>query len=182
MSSTLQNNIENLQNILNSINNLPDGNDLQLPTLSNEGVAADLALGKQLIDSNGAIITGTHECVSTGVNVQRATGTVRISNGSATVNCGFQPDLVAITDTSFSITHNYVTYEYMLCFLFPEKVTSRPSSAASYYNNGSDLIVSGISVNSSGFSLSGMVTIASDYSNTTVNNKTFNYVAIKYTE
>jgi hypothetical protein len=35
---------------------------LQLPTLTNAGVAADLALGKQLIDGNGNIIIGTHEC------------------------------------------------------------------------------------------------------------------------
>ena len=64
MSSPLQNNIVNLQSILNSVNNLPDinGGGVHLPTLSNAGVAADLALGKQLIDGNGNIVIGTHEC------------------------------------------------------------------------------------------------------------------------
>jgi hypothetical protein len=37
-------------------------NGVQLPTLTNEGTAADLMSGKQLIDSNGNVITGTHEC------------------------------------------------------------------------------------------------------------------------
>ena len=32
---------------------------IQLPTLTNPGTAADLALGKQLIDQNGEIVTGT---------------------------------------------------------------------------------------------------------------------------
>lgn len=40
--------------------NTSDG--VQLPTLTNEGTAADLMSGKQLIDSNGNVITGTHEC------------------------------------------------------------------------------------------------------------------------
>ena len=64
MSSPLQNNIVNLQSILNSVNNLPDinGGGVHLPTLSNAGTASDLLAGKQLIDGNGNIIFGTHEC------------------------------------------------------------------------------------------------------------------------
>jgi hypothetical protein len=58
MSSPLQNNITNLQNLLDKVNTLPEaGTDL--PELTNEGSAADLLSGKQLIDQEGNIVEGT---------------------------------------------------------------------------------------------------------------------------
>jgi hypothetical protein len=71
VSSPLQNNIVNLQNILNTINNLPDAGGIQFPTLTNEGTAADLVSGKQLIDGNGNIIIGTHVCESDNSDTER---------------------------------------------------------------------------------------------------------------
>lgn len=35
---------------------------VQLPTLNNPGAASDLAQGKELLDQNGGIVTGTHVC------------------------------------------------------------------------------------------------------------------------
>lgn len=55
---SIQTNSEGLQRILQAVNDLPKGT--QLPALSNPGTAADLASGKQLIDQNGNVITGTH--------------------------------------------------------------------------------------------------------------------------
>lgn len=56
--SIIQNNNMDLSGLLETINNLPEaGTDL--PSLSQEGSAADLLSGKQLIDSSGAIVTGT---------------------------------------------------------------------------------------------------------------------------
>jgi hypothetical protein len=54
------NNIE-LQEILDSINNLPEAGSggVDLPELTNEGEAANLLAGEQLIDSTGNIVTGT---------------------------------------------------------------------------------------------------------------------------
>lgn len=62
-NSTLQSNNADLQAILNSINELPDagGGSIELPELTNEGSASDLLSGKQLIDSEGNVITGTIE-------------------------------------------------------------------------------------------------------------------------
>lgn len=58
MASPLSNNITNLQNILSTINSLPEaGTDL--PELTNEGSAPDLLSGKELINSDGNIVIGT---------------------------------------------------------------------------------------------------------------------------
>lgn len=59
-NSNLQKNKINLQNILNTINDLPEASSgVELPTLNNEAAAAELLIGKELIDQDGAIITGT---------------------------------------------------------------------------------------------------------------------------
>lgn len=58
MSSPLKQNTTTIQELLNTINSLPDaGTDL--PELSNEGSAAELFAGKELIDGNGEKVTGT---------------------------------------------------------------------------------------------------------------------------
>ena len=59
MSSPLKQNTTTIQELLNTINNLPEAGT-NLPELSNEGVADDLVTGKELISSNGDIITGTN--------------------------------------------------------------------------------------------------------------------------
>lgn len=54
------NNLE-LQNLIDLANNLPEASSgVVLPTLSNEGIADDLVIGKELIDSTGDIVTGTN--------------------------------------------------------------------------------------------------------------------------
>lgn len=58
---SLNTNITNLQEVLNKVNNLPEASSgVVLPTLSNEGIADDLVIGKELIDSTGNIVTGTN--------------------------------------------------------------------------------------------------------------------------
>lgn len=53
------NNVD-LQTILDKVNELPEATEgVELPTLTNEGTAADLLSGKQLIDGDGNIVTGT---------------------------------------------------------------------------------------------------------------------------
>ena len=54
---SIKNNISSLQEVLNTINSLPEaGTDL--PELSNEGTASDLLSGKQLIDGEGNVVNG----------------------------------------------------------------------------------------------------------------------------
>lgn len=54
---SIKNNTINLENILNKVKSLPESG-INLPTLSNEGTAADLLSGKQLIDGEGNVVTG----------------------------------------------------------------------------------------------------------------------------
>ena len=53
MSSPLKQNTTTIQELLNKINTLPDAGGVDLPTLTNEGTAADLLSGKELIDGDG---------------------------------------------------------------------------------------------------------------------------------
>lgn len=59
MSSLLQNNITNLQELLEAVNALPEAGGIELPELNNEGSDVDLLSGKQLIDGDGNVVTGT---------------------------------------------------------------------------------------------------------------------------
>lgn len=49
-----------LQELIEMAESLPDADIPELPELTNEGVADDLVLGKELIDSNGKVVTGTN--------------------------------------------------------------------------------------------------------------------------
>lgn len=59
-NTTLQSNNTDLQAILNTINELPEASGgVELPELMNEGLASDLLSGKELIDDEGNVITGS---------------------------------------------------------------------------------------------------------------------------
>lgn len=58
--SNLKTNTTSLQELLTVVNNLPEAsNGVELPDLTNEGTAADLLIGKELIDGEGNVVTGT---------------------------------------------------------------------------------------------------------------------------
>lgn len=58
---SIKNNTTSLQELLEAVNNLPDrqSGGINLPELTNKGLAEDLMLGKKLIDDKGKVITGT---------------------------------------------------------------------------------------------------------------------------
>lgn len=59
---SIKNNTTSLQNLLDAVNALPDAGGtggVELPELTNEGNAANLFSGKQLIDGDGNVVTGT---------------------------------------------------------------------------------------------------------------------------
>lgn len=62
MANKIQNNNTSLEQILATINALPEegSGGVELPGLSNPGVADDLVVGKQLIDGDGEVVTGTN--------------------------------------------------------------------------------------------------------------------------
>ncbi len=59
MSSPLKQNTTTIQELLNTINSLPEAGGVELPALTNEGSASDLLSGKELIDGDGNIVTGS---------------------------------------------------------------------------------------------------------------------------
>lgn len=169
---SMQSNSEGLQRILQAVNGLPEGT--QLPALSNAGTASDLASGKQLIDQNGNIITGTHQCQA-GVTVQRKAGTFTTnSNSQATVDCGWQPDVVYIQ--GFQVTDG-ATYSYSATWLAAEENRSNPVTMmwcdGGFYEMFWEKYGAGFTVR--------ITLLDFSFEDSLVTNKTFNYVAIKYT-
>lgn len=79
-NSELQSNNTDLQAILNTINELPEAGGVELPELSNPGTAADLLSGKELIDGEGNIITGTIAS-KTSINLIASGATVTVPAG-----------------------------------------------------------------------------------------------------
>ena len=56
---SIKNNTASLRELLEAVNNLPDAGGVELPSLANEGSASDLLSGKQLIDGEGKVVTGS---------------------------------------------------------------------------------------------------------------------------
>lgn len=77
---SIKNNTISLQEILESINTLPDAGGVELPELTNEGTASDLLAGKQLIDQEGNIVEGTI-ATKTSSNLTASGATVTVPSG-----------------------------------------------------------------------------------------------------
>ena len=108
--SMIKQNLANLQDVLNTINALPEAGSggMELPELANPGEAADLLIGNELIDQNGNIVAGTMpdngEITSTmdGINTKSITipegytsgGTVSL-DGTIDNEVDTQADLIA---------------------------------------------------------------------------------------
>lgn len=70
---SIKNNITSLQEVLNKINSLPEAGGVELPELTNEGIADDLVTGKELINSDGDIVTGTNPYAKAATDTEVAT-------------------------------------------------------------------------------------------------------------
>ena len=166
---------ELISQIMTVLNGKADS--VQLPTLTNAGVADDLALGKQLIDGSGNIVTGTHECAPSGVTVQVKSGTVTGVSGTAkTVSVGFKPDAVFFTGTnpqaSNAKIHAGVAFTAAsvtsMDTLFAPPSTSYIFSALTVAQTSSGFTVKGVRVNTS-------------FTQSNESNRSLNWIAIKYT-
>ena len=93
-NQTLKTNNSSLEEIITQLNNMPDaGAGTELPTLTNEGSASDLLSGKQLIDAEGNVVTGTIPTnTSSDLTASGATVTVPVgyyaSNATKTIASG----------------------------------------------------------------------------------------------
>lgn len=118
--------------------------------------------------------------ISTGATVKRypASGLGSFttnSSGKATVNCGFQPDVVYFRgDTVHS---DGMQIDYSTAIVFAVETRTNPAAYLSYEGCTHALIAS---KTSTGFSVDA-VQFGYDWS-VTVKSTTYNYVAIKYTE
>ena len=117
--------------------------------------------------------------IPSGTTVQRKSGSFTTnSNGAATVNCGFQPDLVVITGLSFDVSGT--PFETQLAFVLSERTTNNTPLAVTSHGVYACLEAR-VSRTSNGFSISHMTGYEESWTQTIMANQTFNYVAIKYT-
>lgn len=100
----LQNKNSRLSSILDTINNLPEaGTDL--PELTNEGAAADLLSGKQLINSEGEVVTGTI-ATKTSSDLTASGATITVPAGYYSSNASKSVTAVAQAIPSITVNEN----------------------------------------------------------------------------
>lgn len=113
-----------------------------------------------------------------GATAQRKNGTFTTnSSGTATVNCGFKPDVVLITgNKSSNLVQNVAAV-----FAEDSRSTTHESCMAAPSGSDFQLYQLQITQSSSGFSVKAICEYYYDEAQN-AENKTFNYVAVKYTE
>lgn len=111
-----------------------------------------------------------------GKMVKRASGTFTTSTtGTATVNVGFQPDVVYIRGGS--VTADGETYSYSQAIVFPEDNRTNPNTVMWETDGLTEVIWERTST---GFYVT-VSTYDPDWNATLATRKSFTYVAIKYT-
>lgn len=113
------------------------------------------------------------EAISTGPTIQRKAGTFTTnSSGTASVNCGFQPDVVYIN------VGTYYSKPYHLAFVFNEHGTN---SSTIGWSDQYVQVSGNCSRTSNGFSIT-LKKYSLSWEESSIANGSFSYVAIKYTE
>ena len=112
-----------------------------------------------------------------GVTVQRKSGTFTTdSNGAATVNCGWQPDVVYIKGSQSYDENDGHNNSFSTAIVFAEETRSYPVTAMGKADGVYDMLWE---KSNTGFRVM-MYKFSFDW-NATRPKETFNYVAIKYT-
>ena len=116
--------------------------------------------------------------ISTGVTVQRASGTFTTnSSGSATVDCGFQPDFVVLTKNE---TDSYGCF-YAAAIPFSDYSDKIMEIAMWSTNNTYSLYSISPTRSAAGFTVA-VRKYDDNWSGSNLTNSTFNYIAYKITE
>lgn len=132
--------------------------------------------------SSGAIpvssLASRIAAISTGTTVQTANGTFKTSSkGTATVTCGFQPDVVSITSGETNDGGGY----YVVAIPFLE-YSGKGVNVALWTTSSSGTVYDiYASQTTTGFSITDIVIWDKDWDNSTVKRKTFTYTAYKFT-
>ena len=139
-------------------------------TLTEKGVEAAETEGFETLVPKVAEIEGTTQ-------VQRYEGTFTTGNdGNATVNCGFQPDLVFV----FNDLQPKDGQTDSMSMVFPEGFDSSKSNITCMSASSGLVAINWKTWRSTGFSLE-MVHVDYNWNVSYVRNLTVRYVAIKYT-
>lgn len=194
--AAIKTNTPNLEEILATVNSLPTQSVVQLqeksvtPSASAQTVTPDsgytglsqvnVSGDSNLVASNiisGKTIFGVAGSANVGVTVQKKNGTFYTSNsGTATVNCGFKPDAVFIT---VYVSEYGLTFHGAVAFTegnATEFMTYVPGSSTSYF-----LSIVQLSQTSSGFTVTAQK-MDTSFATSNETYRSFNYIAIKYTE
>ena len=118
------------------------------------------------------------EGISTGITVQRKSGTFTTNtSGTATVSCGFKPDMVAIDGGIYSNTSYFNGATFTEANANKISITIPPSTddSASYRVTSCEITQS-----SSGFSVY-VSNVNAEWERSNCRNRQLSYVAIKYT-
>lgn len=115
--------------------------------------------------------------ISTGIEVQTASGTFNTSSsGTATVTCGFQPDVVSI---SRGETDDGEVYTVAIPFL---EYSGKQINVALWTTSSSGYIYDlSVSSTTTGFSVKSATIWDSDWDGSTVKSTSFSYTAYKFT-
>lgn len=117
--------------------------------------------------------------IPTGVAVQRKSGTFTTStSGTATVSCGFKPDLVVVKvgkATQMDTNQNDPAFGFAESGVTTLSITSISKNSSYIYMN------TVCTQSSAGFSVT-MTNISSSFATAKVSRTTFSYIAVKYTE
>ena len=114
--------------------------------------------------------------LSSGVTVQSKAGSFTTGyNGSATVNCGFKPDIVYIKGEQTNYNGTYFSNSTAMCFAEDSR-----SNRCTVMFGASTINEISWDATSNGFTVA-LYVFDFDWESQSASNKTFNYVAIKYT-
>lgn len=115
--------------------------------------------------------------ISTGIEVQTASGTFKTSSsGTATVTCGFQPDVVSI---STGETSDGEVCTVAIPFL---EYSGKQITAALWTTSSSGYVYDfSVSSTTAGFSVTSVLIWDSDWEESTVRSVNFSYTAYKFT-
>ena len=112
------------------------------------------------------------QSIPEGVTVQIANGSVTTNNsGTATISCGFQPDLIVFTS-------NFLE-EFAVSFY--GKSVGAVAYPLTWGNTEGEFAECGVTLNRTGATLSYLTLYGTNWSETIQKNKVLNYTAIKFT-